>query len=217
MYKLVGIIITIIILLIGGYIVFNRPGAPSQPAEPTSKASPTSPPKDTMTTYQSKQYGFSFDYPTDYIFNETSPDYLLIEKAGGEQYDWTYKVDVEKDIFQAGGKTTDMSFKDFITERVMVGCAADGPGSSISCDKVTKIEPVGLDSGILGLKFSLNQVTTHGKVVENKEIGPFYAFDIAIQTSDKTRAVVFSIADFDKAEDSDVSTLSSIASTLTFK
>ena len=221
MHKLLATLAAIILLIVGGYIVFHSTN--SGPASsPSSTVSPTEKvvekvKENKLATYTSTKFGFSFDYPSNYTFTESSPIYLLIEKMGGEQYNWTYKVDVENDIMQGPEKTVDKPFKEFIFDRLMIGCAADGPGSSIRCDIVTKSEPFLSKSGIEGLKVYLNQVSTHGKDIEHKEIGPFYAFDTAKQSSRKARAIVFAPSNFDTLEDADLTTLASIASSLTIK
>ena len=126
-------------------------------------------------TYTNEEYGFEFKYPKKYYFRTASPATTLFflsdpnEKRiiNGEEYPINY--------FEFNIDKVTIPIKDYILRF----CDADGPNSSLICDKVIKEETFGNAS-----RLYLNMITTKFPGGEKQEstIGPI--FFIKIPNSD---------------------------------
>lgn len=201
------LILIIICILIGTalFFIFRQP-SPKTNSVQNQQSSPES------KTYTNSQYNYSFMYPGNYTLNSEYPNYLLLKKPSSPQYDWTFKVDTYKN-------TDGSTFLEFITKQLLLNCAADGPNSSLSCDKVTSQETFTSNSGISGYKIYLNQITTSNGKTATAEIGPYYVFDISSQTQNQAQAVNFypaSFTDLTTSDPTDAKTLENMAKSLKF-
>lgn len=146
--------------------------------------------------YESDKYGYSLEYPKNYVIND-SPDYpghqanLLFRKADAGKYDWIISINMEKDL-------DDMSFEEYTERAVLSACAADGPGVSILCNQVTKRAEITTNNGFDGYQLFINEVTLTYE--QDKEIrkertkGPIYTLNIPEDTSQLVRAIIVSPA-----------------------
>lgn len=173
--------IIVLVLLCGGtyYLVRNNEGK-AGPAEPALK------------TYSSAAYGFSFAYDPAYSLADFPSDrYVNIEKPGDEPNE---VVSVAVEIAEQDGEFTD--FEDYVHQRSLVFCAADGPYESLRCTKVTRSEPFVSATGVRGDVFYLEMEHTRGDDTSYREVGPFYAFDLSQSGSAPYTALIIRPARF---------------------
>lgn len=178
------IVVVIAIVAIGGYLIYQNKTTFISSDKPTSNKH----------TYESDKYGYSLEYPKNYVIND-SPDYpghqanLLFRKANAGKYDWIISINMEKDL-------DDMSFEEYTERAVLSACAADGPGVSILCDQVTKRAEITTNNGFDGYQLFINEVTLTYE--QDKEIrkertkGPIYTVNIPEDTSQLVRVIIVS-------------------------
>lgn len=115
-------------------------------------------------TYTNDIYGYSFQYPVGFDAIQYTNELMSVSTSTS--------ADVIS-VFESG-----VYNEGLMEDNAKNLCAADGPESTIYCDKVTSSEDFLNNNGILGTKFWLQKVTenlkTHEKATE--PFGPFYSF-----------------------------------------
>lgn len=167
----IGIVVIIAIALFGFFTIFVIP----------AHAPTTSTKAGAQKTYTSATYGYTFNYPDSYTIQEYSPQYVSVGTPSGAA---GFDSVAEADVLTAETSDTASSFSDFAHTQAELTCAADGPSSSIDCPNVSRSTTFTTASGLLGEMFYLTQAThslAAGNVVET-ERGPYYAFDLSMNT-----------------------------------
>lgn len=204
------IIFIVVCVLIGVSIFFIADEKGKDKPQPGSKSITAN--SNSLHNYTNKEYNYQFWFPGNYTLNDEYPNYLLLKKPSSPQYDWTFKVDTYQN-------ETGKNFQDFITNQLMLNCAADGPNASLSCDKVLSQEPFVTTSGLAGYQMYLNQVSVKNGVTTNAKIGPYYVFDISKETDNRAQAINFypaNFVDLPKTDLNDAAVLESIAKSFKF-
>jgi hypothetical protein len=174
-------------------------------------------------TYRNEEYGFEFEYPSDYLVREL--DRITITKPIGEEgYSAGVEIYLESDRidgFPAIGSpvldTSELSFEEFANYAAREHCFVKGTMGMVSCDKVIKQTSFMLLSGIEGYEIYVNVVDMgverdeEGEIIETKstesEKGPIFALDVAEQTNNKLRGIFFepyiTLSDLTKKEEAE--------------
>lgn len=128
--------------------------------------------------YANATYGYAFAYDSAQTLIEFTPEYVTLEDQSVEEPNELVQVAVvSADISEPYE-----SFEDFAKTRARVFCAADGPTASLNCTRTTRSEPFTTVTGIKGEVFYLELVETRGEEVTNREAGPFYTFNVSLDT-----------------------------------
>ncbi len=139
------------------------------------KAAPQSP---AATTYTNTEYGYSFSHDPALTLIEFTPEYVTLEDQGAAEPNEVVQVAVENaDISESFE-----SAEEYARTRALVFCAADGPTASMRCTRTTRTEPFTTATGITGEVFYLEFVETRGEEVATREAGPFFAFNVSMDT-----------------------------------
>ncbi len=157
--------VALLALAVGVYFLFARGGA----AEPAGGSA----------VYESEEYGYSYTYDDSLQLNVFTPEYQTLEDTATQEPNELVQIAVE----HAGIMDEAESFDAYAMERAKVYCAADGPGGSLYCTRVTRSDPFTTNTGLLGVVFYLEMVhERRGESTTTREAGPFYAFNISLDS-----------------------------------
>lgn len=129
--------------------------------------------------YVSSEYGFSFEYPANAVVEAYTPVSLAIDKNAAGDFD---DADAEVMIVTSGEDGGYESYDEFVFERTITMCAADGPDETIYCDELQdESMPFTTTSGLSGEMFSLRRVHENFTTGETDTdvFGPIFVFDIS--------------------------------------
>ncbi len=158
---------------------------------------------DSWKTYTSAEYGFSFKYPQEYFIKDghygdgkINPDSIRIKENSNPE-GLLIEVSLFKDFNGAlPTETSNLSFYEFATDRVLTRFAADGPRTSTYSDKVVEEKKYTNENGISGYVLYINVVTKisgENPSETNSTKGPIYVLDLSQQTD--ARGIIFSFRD----------------------
>lgn len=141
------------------------------------------------------QHGFTFNYDAVYALVELSDRYIHIERAGAEPNELV-SINIESPYED----TAYEDFQDFLYERAILYCAADGPTASIRCTRTSRTQEFTTETGISGEVFylELEHATREGTSV--REAGPFWGFDITRGAATTTALIIFPTHFFSESE-----------------
>lgn len=133
--------------------------------------------------YESDIYRFSFEAPARYDIKTYTDQSIAIGERTG---DGGFKSVSEVIIIEAGDDPY-LSFMAYIESQLTNMCAADGPEQSRSCTAVVSSEPFTAEGGLPGTKYVLMEETRTlaDDSVTEREVGPFYVFDLSAENPDK--------------------------------
>lgn len=132
-------------------------------------------PRTSIPIYTSGEYGYAFSYDGSYALTTFAPEYVTLEDTSRPEPNEV----VEVALVKADAETQYASFEDFVHDRSLIFCAADGPGGSTSCNTVSRTQPFTTATGIKGEIFYLEFVHLSPEGESRREAGPFYAFDVS--------------------------------------
>ncbi len=161
--SILAVLLALVGLLVGSYLVLR-----GDSSEPVAAA-----------LYESSEYGYSFSYDSSLRLNDFTPEYQAIEDPVTEEPNELVQIAVEHASIMDEAE----SFDEYAMERAKAYCAADGPTGSLYCTRVTRHEPFTTNTGIVGVVFYLEMVhEVFGEGRTTREAGPFYAFNISLDT-----------------------------------
>jgi hypothetical protein len=140
------------------------------------------------TVYNNPTYGYSLNVPAGYETLEYTAEIVAVGTPIEDGFDAVANVEVMTPFEDVGEQT----FEEFVFNRAMNLCAADGPGMSISCTAVESTEPFETVAGQQGTLFYL---TEEQRNLETDEVqtgskGPFIALDISEQLPEESYAAL---------------------------
>lgn len=148
--------------------------------------------EETARTYSSAEYGFTFSYDPTLVLLEFTPRYLTLEDQTRAEPNEIVQIAVETEDALEVPET----FSQYVQSRAINYCAADGPGGSMKCTKVTRSEPFVGESGASGdvfyLEFVHETFAEGGGIASSttREAGPFYAFELSRGEGDSAFAAL---------------------------
>lgn len=171
------LVILVLVLLLGGtyYVVKNNEARGNAFEEPQAPV------------YASETYGFSFSYNEGTLV-EFTPRYIAVEDQASPEPNELVQIAVE-DPYLPEENTED--FVAFAHRRAASYCAADGPSGSLQCTGATRSDAFLGESGARGIVFYLTMESIRGDEKTEREVGPFYAFDISAQAPGAPRIALF--------------------------
>lgn len=133
-------------------------------------------------------YGYSFEYSSNLEKLEYSDQALAL----GQLTEGGIDAQVEVQVFESEDGSENLSFEEFMLERLMMMCAADGPSMSRECTSVAQQQPFMTGAGVSGEEFYLEETTTHfsDNTTTTDRKGPFYTFNISDNTPGKQAMLV---------------------------
>lgn len=178
------IILVLIALGVVGYFGYKNLRSNSLPT-PTLSATAlaTADPTANWKTYTtSKKYGFyfTFNYPPNYsvaLDNDVATDFALENSTRRITVGYKKPDNLILD--------KDQTFLGISSREALQLCATSGESY---CDKIVKSKPIINSHGLKGYKFYLNQIT-HLKPLNEKTIGPVFAYEIYDQTNKSLREI----------------------------
>ncbi len=135
--------------------------------------------------YASKDYGYSFTYPSAYRANEYSPHLVTLSDPLRAM-----NADLVRITVELADDESARSYESFVHEEAARYCYAEGYAGSQECTGITRSETFTTRANLHGEFFYLRLVTTVDGAVSAREVGPFWAFNISPNASESTHAAL---------------------------
>lgn len=164
----VGVVVLVLAVLALAYVFISKK------EEKVPNENSNAEPKTSL--YESKDHGFSFEYPERLDLKEYQPDFISLGKESGESFQSEVDVQVVK-----SHEGSPAEFDEFVYGEARNSCAADGVNESIECTDVEQEQPFETASGLTGKVFYLKEVHKNLESGEEKigGKGPFFVFNIS--------------------------------------
>ncbi|MBI2577511.1 MAG: hypothetical protein HYV77_01560 [Candidatus Wildermuthbacteria bacterium] len=127
-------------------------------------------------TYSNPELGFSLEYPVSLGITEYMGGSMLIgrqDTASGTQVS----------VAISGQEQAQLSYGEFMAAKAIDLCSKNLSDNQASCAEIVKLETVTTAKGILGEKLYIRETS------RNREIGPFFAFNISPLSGNEMRTL----------------------------
>ncbi len=172
-------------------------------------------------TYRNEKYGYEIKYPSSYTLTERNSGNIDLLLENNIKI-WIY---TKNNIIDKWAGTSNMSFKDFATHIVKLGCEAGGKMTRTYCELI-KENSFTTEGGVQGYEIYLKEisvlqqdVTESGQeeILSEENKMPQFAFDISRQPNSSARGLFFEVSILnDQKEEKLLKTFEQIVSTFKF-
>jgi hypothetical protein len=132
-------------------------------------------------THADRRSGYALRYPAGYVLEAPGTGtYITIRKDGRRVI--SAVVESPHESRKEKRQQSPDGWKDFILERAMVSCMADGPDGSVYCDRIARQRSWQNSSGLRVIEFYLRQVDERfgpPRTRSMSTVGPVYGVDIS--------------------------------------
>jgi hypothetical protein len=208
--SIIWIILAVIVVV--GIGIFAASYLPRIAQDQEAAESSQQPAPSSVSTYESKEQGYSVSYPSSLQFKEYPSGTVVFGTVQGESVSGVAEVSVMT-FAGTAGKT----FSDVLAQRLQSLCAADGPTASFSCTGIERSDIVTADSGVEGFRFYLKGQMKDLRAGTTTALskGPFFVFPVASSATASKVVAIYPPLNV-TASEADVAAVERIAMSLRF-